>query len=228
MGYLEAVFRVVCSFLVLMVLTRMMGKKEISQLNIYTFVTAITIGNIAASLSSNENIEIDKGIFVLIGWAILTILIGFISAKSKRARQVIVGEASIIIHQGRIMEQALQKTGLDMDTLEGMLREQKVFSLSEVEYAILEIDGKLSVKTKEDKKRSPNTRKKNPMFPIPVGVIYEGEIDEPSLEHHNLTSKWLMEQLKRAGVLNIGNIFYAEIQSDGSLYIDYKEDHSLR
>jgi uncharacterized membrane protein YcaP (DUF421 family) len=78
MGYAESTFRIACSFFVLLLLTRLMGKTEISQLNVFTFITAITIGNIASSLSTDERVEIDKGVYSLLGWTFLTIAMGYI------------------------------------------------------------------------------------------------------------------------------------------------------
>ncbi|MDD1515349.1 hypothetical protein PVA20_24445 [Priestia sp. CNPSo 3706] len=117
MSYTEVSIRIVCSFFVLLLLTRLMGKKEISQLNVFTFITAMTIGNIAASLSTAKNLEIDKGVFALCGWAVLTILMGFLSLKSKTARRIITGDPIIVIKQGKVMEKSLKKAVLDFDTL---------------------------------------------------------------------------------------------------------------
>jgi uncharacterized membrane protein YcaP (DUF421 family) len=225
-GYLEVSFRIICSFFVLLVLTRIMGKTEIGKLNVFTFITAITIGNITASVTTENSLEIDKGIFGIFGWAVLTILMGYISIKSKTARRLITGEPTIVIRQGKIMEEALKKARLDFDTLQGMLRQQSVFSLKDVEYAIFEVNGSLSVMKNQDKKTSSGTvYKKTLIFPTSTGVISKGEINEDSLSKMNLDAKWLKEQLKKAGVNSVSDVFYAEVQTDGSLYIDYKADN---
>ena len=226
MGYPEVTFRIICSFIVLLVLARIMGKTEIGKLNVFTFITAITIGNITASVTTEQNLDIDKGLFAVFGWAVLTIVMGYISLKSKAARRLITGEPAIVIRQGKLMEEELKKARLDLDTLQGMLRQQNVFSLKDVEYAIFEINGDLSVMNKQDKKTSSNTTyKKTLIFPTSTGVISDGRINEDSLAKMSLDVKWLEQQLKKAGVNSVSDIFYAEVQTDGTLYIDYKADH---
>jgi uncharacterized membrane protein YcaP (DUF421 family) len=104
----------------------------------------------------------------------------------------------------------------------GMLRQQNVFSIKDVEYAILEINGNLSVMQKQDKK--PNSWSKTLLFPTSTGVIYDGKANEDALKDLHVDNNWLHKQLEKAGVNSIDDVFYAEVQSDGSLYIDYKKD----
>jgi len=82
MSFNEVVLRVICSFFVLFILTRLMGKKEISQLDVFTFITAITIGNIAASITTSKTLDIEDGIIGLVGWAVLTIIMGYLSLNT--------------------------------------------------------------------------------------------------------------------------------------------------
>ncbi|MCU7711637.1 DUF421 domain-containing protein [Priestia sp. JV24] len=222
MGYAESTFRIACSFFVLLLLTRLMGKTEISQLNVFTFITAITIDNIASSLSTDKRVEIDKGVYSLLGWTFLTIAMGYLGMKSKKARHLITGEPKIVIKQGKVMEKALKQVRLDIESLLGMLRQQNVFSIKDVEYAILEINGNLSVMQKQDKK--PNSWSKTLLFPTSTGVIYDGKANEDALKDLHVDNNWLHKQLEKAEVNSIDDVFYAEVQSDGSLYIDYKKD----
>ncbi|PEJ47747.1 hypothetical protein CN692_24670 [Bacillus sp. AFS002410] len=221
----EVLFRVICSFFVLFILTRLMGKKEISQLDVFTFITAITIGNIAASLTTSKTLDIEDGITGLVGWAVLTIIMGYISLKSKSARRLILGEPIILIRQGKIMENALKKAKLDTEQFQGMLRSENIYSFKDVEYAIFEIDGSLSVmKTKDVKTKKNKAWKKTLVFPTSTAVITDGEVNEDALSDLNLDKKWLNAQLERAGIHSISDVFLVEVQTDGSLYIDYRED----
>jgi len=225
MGFGEVFFRVTCSFFVLFILARMMGKKEIGQLDIFTFITAITIGNIAASLSTDKTLDIEDGILGLVGWALYTILMGYISLKSKSARRIITGEPIILIRQGKIMEEALKKARIDTDQFQGMLRNQSIFSLNEVEFAIFEIDGTLSVMKKKDVKTKKNkTFTKTLLFPTSTVIIADGQIVQESLNDLGLDRNWLDKQLERAGVKSISDLFFVEVQTDGTLYIDYRSD----
>ncbi|MBO9129429.1 DUF421 domain-containing protein [Bacillus sp. 165] len=226
MGYFETSLRIVSSFFVLLVLTRIMGKNAISQLNVFTFITAITIGNIAASVSTEKDLEIGEGLYALLGWAVLTIVMGYLSLKSKTVRRIIVGTPTVIIRKGKIMEKTLKKVHLDSDTLQGMLRQQNVFSLADVEYAIMEIDGSITIMKKQDKKPGLGyISEKVLLFPTSTGVISEGKINEDALSDLNLEVRWLHEQVKKVGVKDVSDVFYAEVQTDGTLYLDYKADN---
>ncbi|MFD2655516.1 YetF domain-containing protein [Gracilibacillus thailandensis] len=229
MDFTELTLRIISTFLFLLFLTRIMGRKELRQLTFFNFVSGIAIGSIAASLVVNQNLDIWAGIYALSAWAILTIIMGVIDIKSKKAREVIQGQPAILIKQGKIMENELRKARLDIDALHALLRKKNVFSVTDVDYAIFETDGTLSVMKNEDKQ----TLTKGDMhlkvvktepFPIATEVISDGKINNSNLSKLNLDQNWLEQQLKRTGVNDISDIFFAEIQKDGTLYIDIRDD----
>ena len=122
MSILELISRISLSFLSLLVLTRIMGRKEISQMTFFNFVSAISIGTIGGSLAINNELSIRNGIFALVGWTAFTLAIAFLDIKSKKSRKLIEGEPIIVIKDGMIMENALRKTQLDIDALKVMRR----------------------------------------------------------------------------------------------------------
>ncbi|MHC0035423.1 DUF421 domain-containing protein [Pseudoneobacillus sp. C159] len=229
MGIAELSIRILLAFLVLFTLTRMMGRKEISQLTFFNFVSAIAIGTIGGAIVTDSALSIRNGVLGLIGWSILTIAMGLLDIKSKQARKVIEGEPVIVVKKGKIMEDQLRKQRLDMDELRAMLRKKEVFSLDEVEYAIFETDGTLSVMKKEEKqpvtKKDLNIpQKSGSIDPIVTQVVSDGIILNHHLANLNLGPKWLEQKLKEAGVESVADVFYAEIQPDGKLYIDKRND----
>ncbi|MBY0026011.1 DUF421 domain-containing protein [Priestia aryabhattai] len=229
MNILEIVIRVAISFLVLLVLTRIMGRKEISQMTFFNFVSAITIGTLSGALVTDQTLSMGNGLIALLAWSIFTITIGLMTIKSKKTRQIIDGEPVIVIKNGKIMEDALRKVRLDMDSLTASLREKDIFSLMDVEYAIFETDGKLSIMKKENKlpltKSDMNIDKpKKDLFPLATGVIVDGVINTNNLAKLNLDRKWLYEKLQQLDVQSISEVFYAEIQKNGQLFIDTKND----
>ncbi|MBK0009638.1 MULTISPECIES: DUF421 domain-containing protein [Priestia] len=229
MNILEIVIRVAISFLVLLVLTRIMGRKEISQMTFFNFVSAITIGTLSGALVTDQTLSMGNGLIALLAWSIFTITIGLMTIKSKKTRQIIDGEPVIVIKNGKIMEDALRKVRLDMDSLTASLREKDIFSLMDVEYAIFETDGKLSIMKKENKlpltKSDMNIDKpKKDLFPLATEVIVDGVINTNNLAKLNLDRKWLYEKLQQLGVQSISEVFYAEIQKNGQLFIDTKND----
>jgi uncharacterized membrane protein YcaP (DUF421 family) len=223
--------RIFLSFLTLLILTRIMGRKEISQMTFFNFVSAITIGTISGALITDPNFTLTEGIFSLVGWSLLTIVLGVIDIKFKPVRKLIEGEPLIVIKNGQIMEKALRKVRLDVDALNAMLREKEVFSLTEVEYAIFESDGKLSVMKKENKqnitKGDLNLQSKVNKYPIPLGIISDGKVNNDNLLKLDLNQQWLDTQLQQAGIQSVSDVFYAELQQDGTLYIDKRDDTVL-
>ncbi|MBM7571582.1 DUF421 domain-containing protein [Aquibacillus albus] len=229
MSMYEILIRILLTFIVLLTLTRMMGRKELSQMTFFNFVSGIAIGSIGANLVVNQNLSIRNGILALAGWSILTVIMGFIDIKSITGRKVISGQPVILIKDGQIMEHEMRKARLDINKLNAMLREKKVFSVADVDYAIFETNGKLSVMKKEPKQTAtkadtftaPTMESK---FPIPTEVVSDGMINMKNLQELNLSEDWLKQELSKAGIDDILEVFYAEVQKDGSLYIDTKND----
>ena len=225
----ELVLRLAIAFITLLGLTRLMGRKEISQMTFFNFVSAISIGTLGASLAIDSSISITNGLIALIAWSAFTIFVGFLDIKFPKFRIAIEGQPIILIKKGKIMENELRKIRLDIDALNALLRKKNVFSVSDVDYAIFESDGTLSVMKKEPKqtltKSDMNIDQTNVnVFPISTSVISDGEIKQENLKKLNLDRQWLERQLKLSGVESISEVFYAEVQKDGTLYIDYKND----
>lgn len=106
-----------------------------------------------------------------------------------------------------------------------MLRQKDVFSIAEVDFAIFETDGKLSVLKKDSGSSITNRnmyKVKNKLIPFPLEIILDGNIKKENLINSGFDNNWLIAQLQRAGIHSISEVFYAEVQTDGSLYIDKK------
>lgn len=191
----------------------------------FNFASAIAIGEIAASLVVDDQLSISNGIYALIGWSLYTILMSYLDIKTLKGRQLLTGSPIILIKEGKILEQALHKCRLDLDTLKAMLRQKDVFSIAEVDFAIFETDGKLSVLKKDSGSSITNKnmyKVKNKLIPFPLEIILDGNIKEENLINSGFDNNWLIAQLQRAGIHSISEVFYAEVQTDGSLYIDKK------
>ncbi|MFZ0370157.1 MAG: DUF421 domain-containing protein [Halobacillus sp.] len=229
MDVIELLFRLALAFTVLLVLTRIMGRKEISQLTFFNFVSAISIGTIGGSLAIDASLSVRNGLIALVSWAVFTVFLGYLDIKSKDVRLAIDGQPLIVVKQGKVLEGELRKARLDLDSLHVLLRKKNVFSLNEVNYAIFETDGTLSVMKKTGDqpftKKDGNVVSNSPaVYPIPTTVVSDGQINDANLQSLNLDQKWLHQQLKSAGVPSISEVFYAEVQKDGSLYIDKRND----
>ncbi|MEK4713982.1 MULTISPECIES: YetF domain-containing protein [unclassified Sporosarcina] len=223
----EMIMRVTVTFFVLLILARFMGKKQISQLTFFHYVTGITIGSIAGEIAGVSKTPLLDGLVAMVWWAFLTILMSYIAFKSKKARILLDDQPTIVVYEGKIVEASLKKLRLHLNDLGMMLREQSIFSIKDVHYAILETNGELSVLKKAGleaaTKKDVNATIQVPKY-IPTEVIAEGKISKGNLAELNLTEEWLFEQLKKQGIGNVENVFYAEVQTDGSLHVDMKSE----
>src|SRR5699024_10468629 len=149
MSILELLLRLALAFVTLLVLTRIIGRKELSQMTFFNFISGISIVTIGAALAIVSNLSVVNGIIALVGWSIFTIALGLLDIQSKKARFLIEGEPRILIKKGKIMADELKKVRLDIDALHSLLREKNIFGMADVEYAVFETDGNLSVLKKE-------------------------------------------------------------------------------
>jgi uncharacterized membrane protein YcaP (DUF421 family) len=227
MSFIEVIGRVIISFGVLLLMTRIMGKKQVSQLTYFNYITGITIGAVAASITIDRSIDMSDGFVSMVCWSLLTVLVSYINLKSPKARILLDGQPTIVIKNGKILEETLAGLRLNMDDLSMLLREKNIFSTQEVDYAVLEPDGQLSVLKKVDQQ---NVTKKDlkveavkPLY-VPTEIIVDSKVITRNLEELDLSQSWLEKQLHQSGV-SLQTVFYAEIQSDGTLYIDKRQDN---
>lgn len=222
----EIIYKTTLTFFALFLLTRLLGKKQLSHLTFFNYVTGITIGSIAANIISNLDKPYLPDLLGMVWWYILTALLGYIGLKFGGLRNLIDGQPTIVIKKGSIVKEALKKSELNMDDLSMMLREQNVFSILEVDYAILEPDGKLSVLKKPQKQQAAKEDLKLPapeLIYLPSEIIVDGKAVKKNLKELGLDENWLKEQLKLQNLNSVKEVLYAEIQGDGKLYIEKME-----
>jgi uncharacterized membrane protein YcaP (DUF421 family) len=222
---LQAISHSIMIFFLLIILTRIIGKKLLAQMTFFDFVTGITIGTIGGAYVTTEV----RGLYVLIGPIILTILVyltGVLTFKNITARKLIEGEPIIVIQNGKIYEKNMSKIRYNVDDLLMQLREKGVFDLTEVEFAVLEPHGQLSVQ-----KRSQHI----PLTPKDLGlstkykglsteIIRDGRIEHGNLQEMNLTHEWLFNELAKRSIQRIEEVYLAILATDGTLFIDTIND----
>lgn len=213
-------------FVLLLLMTRIIGKKFLAQMTFFDFVTGIIIGTIGGAYVTTEI----EGIYVLISPVILTLLVfitGIITIKSVPARKLIEGEPLVLIQNGKIFEKNLGKLRYNLDDLMMQLREKDIFDLGEVEFAVLETHGQLSVLKKSQ--NLPVTPKDLRMVTkykgISSEIIRDGKIVEQNLKQNNLNHEWLYNELASRNIRNIREVFLAALSTDGNLYVDLRNDH---
>jgi uncharacterized membrane protein YcaP (DUF421 family) len=231
MNQLELLLRIAIGFFILLSMARWSGRKEISQMTFFNLVSAIAFGSIAAALVVNPSVSIINGVIALLGWAAFTVITDQLHLKSKKARKLLMGEPVIVIKEGKIIEKALKSSRLDTDSLQAMLRQKNIFSLTEVDYEIFETDGKLSVLKKQAKQAVTKSDldiavSQVKFVPISTEVVADGKVNVHNLAKMNKDQTWLERQLKQAGASSVDDVFYAEVQQDGTLYVDKRENFS--
>ncbi|MFD6206927.1 DUF421 domain-containing protein [Peribacillus sp. NPDC060253] len=213
--YLGIIFRTTVIYLVILILFRMMGKREVGELSILDLVVSIMIGDIAVLSFEDLEKPFLRQMIPMLVLAFIQILLAFISLKSVRFRNIVDGTPQIIINQGKIDEKAMRKQRYNFDDLLTQLREQGINDLNDVQFAILESSGKLSViKNNQDK------RSKIDETPFPL--IVDGKIQESNLNKIGKNHFWLRHQLKKLGETKINEISICGY-IDGEFYIDKNE-----
>jgi uncharacterized membrane protein YcaP (DUF421 family) len=220
------IIRSTISFFALLLLIRLIGKQQVSQLTFFDYVLGITIGSIASTLSVQINENMTATLTGMGVWAALAILLAYLDMHNIWVRKVVGGEATVVIENGKILEEHLRKIRIPVDELISELRTQGVFNISDVEFALFEPGGKLSIQ-----KKSP----KQPITPedinlttkyngLPTNLIMDGILLTDALQSLKLSKAWLQHQLSKQKIQDISDISLAQLDTMGNLYVDLKGD----
>lgn len=220
--YMLILIRSIASFVILLVLTRIMGKKQLSQMTLFDYVIGITIGSIAASMSVDPNVQISNGIISLIIWGLFSTILGYIGMKSRTFLQLSDGRPTILINNGKIIDKSLKKNQLTIDELMMLLREKGVFKLEEVETAIFETNGELSImkKTEYDPITPDLLKLKVKNEKAPFLLVVDRHVLKKNLKSSGYSMEWLMKELKKQKIDSIEEVFVAQVDANGKLFVD--------
>ncbi|MFB5284997.1 DUF421 domain-containing protein [Peribacillus sp. Hz7] len=223
--WLNIVLRSVFFLIVLFLITKGLGKKQISQLSFFEYVNGITIGNIGAEVVTGLDQKISLGVLSMLTIAALPFLAGLLSLKSKPLRDFIEGRGTVFIKDGKVLEENLKKERYTTDELLTLLRKKDVYRVADVEFAVLEATGDFNVMLK--KEHQPLTPKDlNMKFPAvkePQTVIMDGEVLDEPLAQAGRSRGWLHTELEKLGV-TIENVFLGQVDSYGQITIDLFDD----
>ncbi|WP_042347308.1 DUF421 domain-containing protein [Bacillus massiliigorillae] len=223
--WLDVIFRAILFLVVLFIITKILGKKQISQLSMFEYVTGITIGNIGAEVVTGLEQKIHLGIIALVTTAAIPFLSGLITMKSKKMRDIIDGKGTIFIKDGKLLEDNIKRERYTIDEFLELLRKKDVFDISEVEYAILEAAGDLNVLLKKEYRpltpRDLNLKVASDKEP--QTVIMDGEVLIEPLATMGRSRQWLHTELRKLGV-TVENVFLAQVNSYGEVTVDLYDD----
>lgn len=217
--------RSIIAFLTLIIYTRVLGKQQMGNLTYFDYINGITIGSIAGTFATDLSSKAWIHFVALTIFTIITIIFQYITLKNRTISKLMDSDPTLIIQNGKILEQNLHKMRVKFDELTMMLRQKDVFDITTLDYAILEPDGSLSVVLKPE--NQPVTAKDMHMHPpknkLMTEIIIDGVLIKQNLEERNKDTNWLSEQLKKQKV-TIQDIAFAAILPNDKLYIDLFKD----
>lgn len=208
-------------YFALFVLVKVLGKTQITQLTPFDLIASLVLGELVGSALFDDNIGIIEIGFSVLLWGIILYVTEVITQKFKKTRALLEGRPTIIIRHGKLMRDEMKKSNLDINQLQHLLRAKDAFAVQEVEYAILETDGTVSV-LKKSAYQSPTRQDMNlqpEVVNLTISLINDGEIIWDNLKEANLTEKWLENELKVQDIATVKNVFYAEWSEGQNLFV---------
>lgn len=222
---LVGIVRTIIIYLIIVLVLRLMGKRQVGQLQPFELVIILMISELAAIPSQDIGIPLVTGLFPVLVLLLLGITISQITLKSEKVRSVVCGTPTIIIDKGKIMEKELRKLRYNLSDLLEQLRVKNTPNIADIEYAILETNGQLSIIPKAVKRPvNPEDLNLNPPYEgLPITLIMDGVLQKHNLEKANVTYAWLQNELKKAYLDDISQVLIASIDSQGNLFIQAKQ-----
>ena len=201
MELLDVTYRSLISLVTLFLITKLLGKKQVSQLSLFDYVIGISIGNFAAEATINLESNWLNGVLAVVIFGVVAYLVSILTMKSIVARKFFMGEPTIVIQDGKILKQSLKKIKFDINDLLEECRNNGVFDVEQINYALMEANGKLSILLKPEYQNVTikDMNLKQEKNGLVANVIIDKKIMKDSLKSLKKDEKWLLKQLKVQG-----------------------------
>ncbi len=212
MDILNITIKLVVGFISLFLVTRLLGKTQINQITPFDFVSAMVMGELFGNIIYDREVNVFYAVYATALWGVLILATDYVAQKFLKTRSFLEGNPDVIIRNGIIDQKVMKKNMLDINTLLEMLRQKDVFTVGDVEYAILEASGTLSVLRKSEAQGVRRADLELPARPVNLAtaIIIDGELLWQDLENTGLNVKDLQEEIKKKGYKDVKDIFYAE------------------
>lgn len=221
---LEVIIRSVATYLMLLALGRIIGRKLLSRITFFDFIVGVTLGSIAVriALGAQESPVLASVAAVVI--TILVVITDFLDIKSINFRRLVDGEPITLISNGKILDYNLRKVKISINMLMMQLREKNIFNIDDVALAVIENDGQLTVLQKSNKQpvTAGDLSISNSENRIITDMIIDGKIMYNNLKRTNHDEKWITQQLKAQDIYDIEEVFYAGLNAGDTLYVSKK------
>jgi uncharacterized membrane protein YcaP (DUF421 family) len=224
-SWIDIIIRSFIFLALLFFMTKILGKKQISELSFFEYVSGITIGSIAGEAITGLEKNMFQGMAAIIIFSLATLLVDILALKSKSFRDFIEGRGTVFIKDGKVLEENLKKEKYSIDELSALLRQKDIYRVADVEFAVLEPRGTLSALLKKENR--PLTPKdlqiKVPNEKEPQTVIMDGSILDEALRSSGKSRGWLETELEKLE-LTLDNVFIGQVDSYGELTVDIYDD----
>lgn len=221
MELFDVTLRAILSLITLFLITKMLGKKQVSQLSLFDYVIGISIGNFAAEMTINLESDYLHGILAVVIFGIVAYLVSILTMKSIHLRRYFMGTPTLLIQDGKLLEQNMKKVKYDVNDLLEQCRTNGYFDLSEIKYALMEANGTLSILPFETER--PLKVKDMEIKPKKEGlcanVIIDGKVMPNNLKNCNKDETWLKKELKIKGYDDTEDILLATLDVNEKLQI---------
>jgi uncharacterized membrane protein YcaP (DUF421 family) len=223
--WVNILIRSLVSFSAVFFFTRVIGKRQLSQITFFEYTVGIAIGDMATIIADDIHEPLYKGLLPMFMYTLLPILLSILAMKSKVARNIVEGKARVLIKDGKILEDNLKKERMTSDELMEHLRSKNAFKAADVEFALMESNGRVSVLLKSE--NLPITPKRIGWSVAPhvepQAVVMDGNIMDQALSTIGRNRDWLKGELEKQGV-TIENVFLGQVDTNGELYLDLFDD----
>ncbi|EIT84638.1 Hypothetical protein A374_14960 [Fictibacillus macauensis ZFHKF-1] len=211
----------IVGFFALFLLTKFLGKSQLSQLTPFDFISALFLGELVGNAMYDPDVPIGIILYTVTIWGILMYSLEILTQRSMKLRKFLEGSPSIIVRKGMIDRLQLKKNKLDINQLQDLLRQKGFFSLREVEYVILESNGEISVLPKSGyepiKRMDVNLSLRSPT--LPITLVLDGVLVEDNLRTAGVSKAWLEQELTKKNIATIQEVLYAEFKEGEELLI---------
>ena len=228
MEVLDVIMRALVSLVVLFFVTKMLGKKQVSQLSVFDYVIGISIGNFAAEMTTDLDIPYINGVLSVLIFGIVAYLVSYFTMKSIKLRRFFMGTPTMIIQNGKILIDNMRKVKLDINDLLEECRTEGYFDISQIEYALMEANGHISILPKGE--NLPVTIKdmnlKVQKQGLCANLVIDGKIMNENLKNVHKDEDWLRKELKIKGYKELDNILLATLDINEKLVI-YEKNPGL-
>lgn len=224
-SWIDIIMRSFVFLALLFFMTKILGKKQISELSFFEYVSGITIGSIAGEAITGLEKNMFQGMAAIIIFSLATLLVDILALKSKSFRDFIEGRGTVFIKDGKVLEENLKKEKYTIDELSALLRQKNIYRVADVEFAVLEPRGTISaLLKKENRPLTPkDLQMKVPTEKEPQTVIMDGSILDEALRSSGKSRGWLETELEKLE-LSLDNVFIAQVDSYGELTVDIYDD----